>query len=337
MPAGIGGGGYLMFAFESAVGTYVQPNAVGSVAIPILSESLQYTEDKYLSEAIKQNVTMHTDAKPSYYHIEGEVEFEVDPRYLPYWCYATRHTITKSGAGPYVYEFAPSSAGSASTAASGAVARSASVTVFRNDVGFGYAGCVVGGFSFEVRDGVLVCTASILGMSEQEPTDPGTPAWVDSNLYGADDIAIYLAESSATPVFGAFDVNFQGFTMNIEFNAEAQNRIRPDRSASYISFGMTDATFDTELDFLDRADFDFYKDTDDRAIRLSALHPGNAASFAAATDGVQLDGNRYVYETYEIGLGGMGDLIIAGTTGRVLGVAGADPYTLRIKSLTNIT
>jgi hypothetical protein len=337
MPAGIGGGGYLMFAFETTMGTYVQPNAAGAVAVPILNESLQYTEDKYLSEAIKQNVTIHTDAKPSYYHIEGDVEFEVDPRYLPYWLYITRHLITKTGSGPYVYEFTPSAAGSASTAATGAVARTASLSVFRNNEGFGYAGCVAGSISFEVRDGVLIGTVGVLGLSEVEPTDPGTPAWPDSNLYGADDIAIFLADAGATPTFTTYDINFNGFTLNLDFNAEAQNRIRPDRSASYISFGITDATFDTELDFIDRTDYDNFKATNDRAIRLQALHPGNAASFAAATDGVQLDANRYIYETYEMGLGGMGDLIMAGTTGRILGQAGAAPYTLRVKSATNIS
>ena len=108
MPAGIGGGGFVMFAFESVMGTYVEPDAVGAIAVPILNESFQYQEDKYLSEAIKQNVTMHTDAKPSYYHIEGDIEFEVDPKYLPYWLYATRHTIVKTGAAtPWTYTFAP--------------------------------------------------------------------------------------------------------------------------------------------------------------------------------------------------------------------------------------
>ena len=266
---------------------------------------------------------MHTDAKPSYYHIEGDIEFEVDPRYLPYWLYATRHTIAKTGAAtPWTYTFAPSSAGSASTAASGNVARSASITIYRNNVGFGYAGCVVGGLSFEVRDGVLICTASVLGLSEVAPTNAATPAWLDSNLYGADDIAIYLADSSATPTFTTYDVNFNGFTWNVDFNAEAQNRIRPDRSASYISFGLTDATFDTELDFLDRTDYDNFKATNDRAIRLAAYHPGASATLAASTDGVELTANRYIYETYEIGLSGMGNIIMADTTGRILGMAG---------------
>lgn len=337
MPAGIGGGGFVMFAFESVMGTYVEPDDVGAIAIPILNESFQYQEDKYLSEAIKQNVTMHTDAKASYYHIEGDIEFEVDPKYLPYWLYATRHTIAKTGTAPsIVYSFAPSSAGSASTAATGNVARSASITIYRNNVGFGYAGCVVGGLSFEVRDGVLICTASVLGLSEVEPTEVPTPVWANSNLYGADDIAIYLADSSATPTFAAYDINFNGFTLNIDFNAEAQNRIRPDRSASYISFGLTDATFDTELDFLDRTDYDNFKATNDRAIRLGAYHPGGSATLTAATDGVELTANRYIYETYEIGLSGMGDLIMAGTTGRILGMAGADPYSLKVKSPTTI-
>ena len=40
MPAGIGGGGYVMFAFETVMGTYVQPDAVGAIAVPILNRKL---------------------------------------------------------------------------------------------------------------------------------------------------------------------------------------------------------------------------------------------------------------------------------------------------------
>ena len=166
----------------------------------------------------------------------------------------------------------PSSAGSASTVASGAFARSASITIYRNNVGFGYAGCVVGGLSFEVRDGVLICTASVLGLSEQVGRQM---LLLRCGLTLTSTVQMISLSTLRTPQLHrrsrAYDVNFNGFTLNIDFNAEAQNRIRPDRSASYISFGLTDATFDTELDFLDRTDYDNFKATNDRAIRLGSL------------------------------------------------------------------
>lgn len=144
MPAGIGGGGYVMLALESAMGTYVQPDAAGAIAVPILSESLKYTSEPYYSPQLRQQ-TIVSDVKQGYYHVEGDIQMEADPRFLPYFLHSTRHTITKTGAGPFEYGYAPSSAGSASSAASGNVQRTMSLTIYRNDQGFGYAGCTGGG------------------------------------------------------------------------------------------------------------------------------------------------------------------------------------------------
>ena len=329
MPAGLGGGGSVGIALESTMGTYVAP----TVYVPILSESLRYTEEKYYSEQIRQQ-TIVSDVKSGYYHVEGDIEMEADPRYLPYFLYASRHIIAKTGAGPFEYKFTPGSQGSASTAASGAVSRTASITIVRNEVVFGYAGCVVGGYEFMVEDGVLRVTLNVLGMSEAVQSNP-SETWLAPDLLGADAHRVYLAASAVTPAFGAVDVNFNGFTFRANFNAEAQNRIHAQRSASYISFGITEAEIESELDFLDRADYDNMVANATRAIKLESTNGG--VDFASATSAVRLQANRTSYDAYDIGLEGMGDLIMAGFTGRIIGITGGDAYQVEVKSPSNIS
>lgn len=330
MPAGLGGSGKVGFAFEDVMGVYEPP----TVFVPVLNEDLQYREDKYKSEQIRQQ-TIHSDVKPAPYHVEGTVEMEVDVNNLPYWLYASRHNITKTGAGPYTYKFTPGNQGSASTAASGAVARTASITVVRNGVVFGYVGCVVGSFEFTLTDEqILTVSMDVLGMGEEEQSAP-SPTWVAPQLYGAEAHNVYLAAAAAAPTFGAADVNFDGFTFRTNFNAEAQNRIRADRQASYISFGITEAEIESSLDFLDRTDYDNMVNNTFRAIKLESTENGEA--FATADHGVKLQGNRVSFDTYEVNLDGMGDLIMADFSGSIIGIAGGDAYQIEVKTAVNIT
>lgn len=329
MPAGLGGGGSVGVAFETVMGTYVAP----TIFVPILNESLRYTEEKYYSEQIRQQ-TMVSDVKQGYYHAEGDIQLEVDPNNIVYWLYGSRHTITKTGAGPFNYVFVPSSAGSASTATGATTPKTLSITVVRNEVVFGYTGCTVGGWEFMVEDGVLKCTMNVLGIAEAVQANP-TESWSAAELYGADAHRVFLAAAAAVPTFGAVDVNFNGFTFRANYNAEAQNRIHAQRSASYVSFGITEAEIESELDFLDRTDYDNFVNNTQRAIKLVSTNGG--ATLAAATSGIKLQGNRVSYDAYDIGLEGMGDLIMAGFTGRCVGIAGGSAYEIEVKSAVNIT
>lgn len=328
MPAGLGGGGKVGIAFETVMGTYVAP----TIFVPILDEALRYTEERYYSEQIRQQ-TIASDVKQGYYHVEGAINLEVDPTNFPYWMYASRHSITKTGAGPYVYKFVPSSAGSASTAASGAVPRTLSITVVRNNVVFGYTGCVVGSYEFTIEDAVLRCSLDVLGLAEAVQSAP-SPTWAAADLLGADAHHVYVAASAVAPTFGAASIDFNGFTFRSNFNAEAQNRIVAARSASYISYGITEAEMESELDFIDRTEYDNFVNNVQRAIKLESVNGG--ATFAAATSGIILQGNRVAYDAYDIGLEGMGDLIMAGFTGRIVGITGGDGYEIQVKSPANI-
>jgi len=209
-----------------------------------------------------------------------------------------------------------------------------SITIVRNNVVFGYTGCTVGSYEFMIEDGVLKATLSIIGIAEAVQADP-TEAFTAPILYGAAAHNVYLAASAAVPTFGAVDTGFNGFTFRSNFNAEAQNRIVAARSASYVSFGITECEIESELDFLNRTDYDNMVSNTTRAIKLESCNGG--ATFAAATDAVKLQGNRVSYDAYDIGLEGMGDLIMAGFTGRAVLPSGGDAYQIEVKSAVSIT
>ena len=329
MPAGLGGGGKVGLAFETVMGTYVPP----TIFVPVLSESLVYREEKYYSEQIRQQ-TMVSDVKPGYYHVEGDIEMEVDPTNHPYWLYASRHTPVKTGTTPAVYTFTPSTAGSASTAAGASTPKTLSITIVRNNVVFGYTGCVVGNFEYTIEDAVLRCTMTVLGLAEAVQAAP-SPTWAVADLLGADAHNVFVAASAVSPTWGTAVDGFNGFTFRANHNAEAQNRINAERSASYISFGITEGEIESELDFIDRTDYDNFVNNVQRAIKLESANGG--ATFAAGTSGIQLIGNRVSYDTYDIALEGMGDLIMAGFTGRMVGITGGSAYQIVVKSPATIT
>jgi|SRR3990172_7873940 len=327
MPAGLSGSGWLGLALESVKGTYVSP----TVYIPIISESFRYVEDRYYSPQIRED-TIVSDVKQGYYHIEGDFELEIESKFLPYLLYCTRHTITKTGAGPFVYTFVPSDAGATSTAASGAVQRTASITIERNNVEFGYSGCTLGSLRLFVDGGILKLGGTLVG--EKDNTASGdTPTWSAPTLFGADATAISTGASSLTPTYAVVS-DFNGFEFEANFNAEAQNRIVRDRSASYVSFGETEITLTTELDFIDKTEYNIFVATTQKAVKLES-YPG--ATYAASTEAVQLQIFRGVYETYDLGLSGLGDLIMAGVTMRGIGIAGGDGYKIEVKTATDIT
>src|SRR3989304_3135509 len=329
MPAGLGGAGWLAIIFEATMGTYLAPTEVGTVWVPILDESLAYQEDKYYSPQIRQQ-TIVSEQKQSYYSVAGDVRWEVDPNFLPYFLYCSRHTPDKSGDGtPYTYEFVPSQAGSAAITAGSSGAKTASITVVRNGIGFGYAGCVLGGYSFSVEEGVLIMTMNILGLSEETPGGLGSPAWTDPEIFGADAHSIYLDTAGVAPAFaGAVENNFNGFEFSVDFNAEAQNRIRADREASYLSYGETLPTLTTELDFEDKTEYNNFKASAKKAVRFRSSNDAN--------NRVTIDMYNMSYDEYNVALGGMGDLIMAGGTMRALGIAGGGPYEITVDTTADI-
>jgi len=340
MAAGLGASGYLALTFETTPGTFLPPTTAGTVFVPIISEALEYSEDKYYSEAIRQQ-TIANDAKNSYYHAEGDIVWEVDTKFLPYFLYISRMTPAKTGAGPYVYTFTPNATASAplpgDTVTGITNRRTASITVVRNNIGFCYAGCTVGSWAFTIENGVLRATMSMMGLSEQDPGANGSPSWSAPALLGADCHQVFVAAAGTAPTYGANSTDFNGFTFTVNDNPTPQNRIRADRSASYISYGMTELTIDTELDFVSKTEYTNFRTVVKRAVKLESVQGAPTTTYATATDNaVSLQAFNTVYDTYPVGLGSAGDLIMASTSMRGLAIAGGTAYAIGVKSSASI-
>jgi hypothetical protein len=331
--ADIGANGAVWISIETTYGT-AMTMGTGGVWMPVLSESLEYNEDPYFSEQIRQETTA-SSITPAPYHVEGDLEFEVDVNYLPYLLYASRHTVTKTGTGPYTYAAVPSKIGSTYP---GGTAKGMTIGIIRNNENFVYNGCVVNNWVFTIDNGILRCTASILGLGEANQAGALTPTWLDPVLFGADAHSVYVDTAGTTPAFSTRDNTFNGFTFTANQNGTAQNRIRPDRQASYIAYGMGEYTYDTELDFTSRAEYDAMKAKTLRSVRLESLIPGGlAGTFAAATSAFRVTAYRSAYGTYGVSLGGAGDLVMARVTGRAMAIAGGSAYKIEAKSTVNIT
>lgn len=332
----IGANNAVWIGIETTYGTPVDPTASGvGVWMPILDEALVYTEAKYYSPQIRQQAMMSA-VVPAPYHVEGPIHFEVDANYLPYLLYASRHSITKTGTGPYVYKAIPTGSGATYP---GGSAKGVSIVVIRNGVGFLYSGCVVSEWSFTINAGVLECTATILGLAEKDlTTPPATPSWIDAALFGADSMAVWVDTAGLTPAFTTASLAFSGYTNDINHAAVAENRIQPSRAANFIAYGVTEATLTTELDFLDKTEYNNFKNSTLRSIKLEANNPGGiAATFAASTQAVRIINYRTAYDQYTVDTKGMGDLVSAAVSMRSLAIAGGAGYSIECKSAVNIT
>src|SRR5687768_8343944 len=239
MPIGVGGGGFLGLAFEAVYGTYVAP----TMYVPFLSESLTYNEEKYFSPAIRKSVVVN-DVAQNYYSIGGDLDVDVDPAWFVHFMYASRHTIAKTGAGPFVYTFVPNAAAAASTGAGATVAKSMSLTFVRNEIVFKYVGCVVGGYNLRIEDGVLKSNLTIVGLKDTSILGdvPPTPTFAAPSILGAGSHVVSLDTAGAAPAFAAASTTFNSFTANLNNNGNPRNRIVADRGASAIVWGEGEYT-----------------------------------------------------------------------------------------------
>ena len=310
MAVGLGAGGALGVALETAVapGTWVTP----AVWVPILNENLDYTEDRYFSTAIKQKTVPYAVAQ-GYYHVEGDISMEFDTRLVPYFLHGSRHAVTKTGTGPWTYKFVPASGATIPSAN-----RTLSITVIRNGIIWGYVGCVVTQWSITVNNGILEFNMHVIGTSEG--VQSASPSFLAPQLLGAAAHSITVgngAVASGAISGGTLDQTFDGFTFTANDNGAAQNRINQSRGAAYISFGVTEATVDTQLDFQTRTEYDHFVATDRKNLIF--------ASSNGANDQCTLNIYNSVYSSYTVALGTWDSIVMAQTQFRVLDSGGTNP------------
>lgn len=283
---GIGGGGFVGLAIETTPGTYVAPTKF----FPILSESLQYMQATNWRRPIRQNVDV-LGAVPGDVHIEGDIEMEVLTDAAVYFHLISRATVVKSGtAAPWSYVFTPSSAACAG--------KTASITVVRNGVVFGYTGCVVPSFTYTIEDGMLKATYSILGRDEASQSLPVPTFAGQERPFGAGEYSVEIP--TASQIFDA-----DTFEWSVNDNGTPQFRMKnTGRGAQFIQFGERETTLTVERDFSTRVDYDAFKALTAQSITIDA-------DLATSTEKFTLLLDAAIKDTYELGLSGQGDLIRA--------------------------
>lgn len=289
MAVGIGAGGFIGLAFESTYGTYTAP----TIYFPIKKESFKFVQDTYWRRVIRANVVSWLGATDGFSHIEGDIDMEMMEDALPYFLYASRNTVVKSGAGAdKTYTTTPT----AQARETGS--RSLSITVVRAGIVFGYVGCVVGKMSFTADNGTPMMTFSMWGSDETVQSLP-TPTWLTTSVpFGAGMYSFEIPTASAV-----FDCN--GYTIEIDDNCEPQFRLNNSRKATFMKFGERSTTLKVTRDFNGRTEYDAFKALTAQSITLSMTK-------TVASKSVSFLLPNAIREAYDgPDLTGQGDLITA--------------------------
>lgn len=282
MPS-IGASGILGVALETVSGTYVVPQKF----VPFESESMNHQQATNWRRPIRNTAGL-VGAVPGNVHIEGDIQMELLADVLPYFLYASRCTVNKTGASaPYTYTFTP--------AAVAIPTKTMSVSIKKGNEVFGYVGCVVSSFTITVgEDGILKFNVSLVGTSEATQSAL-TATWPTTTPFGAGQYNVSIP--TASQVFDTDTFEFQS-----EDNAEPQFRLKnTGAGAQFVKFGESNATIKVERDFENRTDYDAFKALTSQSITFLATK--------GAGESVTVLAPVAFKDSYEISIGGQGDLI----------------------------
>ena len=281
MAVGIGGAGSLGIAHEATPGTYAAPTQF----LPIRNESLNFINEVQYTRPIMGVVDpVHAIAGPQ--RVEGDIEFEVLSDMLAFLLYGARMTVVKTGAGPYNYVFTPSPAAEAPN-------KELSLTVVRNAQVFGYFGCAVTSLEFSVDNGVLICTAGILGRGESTEAAP-TESFPTTPPFGADDYTIEIP--TGAPITDADTLSW-----SLDDSGEAVYRLGNAQQAAFVMFGERDLTCSIERDFESKTDYDSFKSLTEQELRFLISQGAN--------NQIEILTRAAIKSSYEVNLSGQGDLV----------------------------
>lgn len=282
MAPGIGASGLLGVAIETTPGTYLAPTKY----VPFMKETLKYEQDTNWRRPIRQTPDV-VGAVAGDSFVNGDIEMEALHDCVPYFLYATRNVVVKTGAGPFIYTCTPS--------AVAIPAKTLSLTIVRNGVVFGYSGCVVAGFTFSIDKGMLMFKPDIVGRDEAVQSSP-TATWPTSVPFGAGSYSLQIP--TASQVFDA-----DTFEFSVDDKAEPNYRLKnTGTGAQFIAFGEREVKLKSERDFDTRVEYDAFKALTSQSITLVATQGANIINLVAATA---------IKDTYEVNLDGQGDLVRA--------------------------
>jgi hypothetical protein len=284
MPVGIGGGGFLGFAFETVSGTYTAPTKF----FPITNEGLNRSDNPIWRRDIRQNVDAYALVGGNI-GVAGDLEFVATEDVVPYFLNISRNTVVKTGTTDLTYTCTPNS--------NAQPAKTASIVVVKNGAVFGYVGCIVSSFSLRTEDSLLMMRVSILGTDEatQSLPSPTFTSTLNQDAYGAGKYNIQIP--TPTQVF-----TLDGFEFSAEDNGALEYRLRDNtRGATFARFGARDAQLTYDVDFIDKTEYNLY----------TALTPSSVslAATKSATNSITITIPKGYREEYTVALGGQGDLI----------------------------
>lgn len=312
----VGGAGELGMAFETTLGTFVAP----AKWIPIRSESLQLVEDKIYRTNIR-GLAERSGAIPGYTHVEGDIVFEVTPDALLYFLYSGRYSIVKTGAGPYEYVFTPVAVAKTSTAVGATTRKTLSILIERGGNGFGYVGMALGQISLTVDGGVLIATASMVGVDE-DTQSLAAATYGTVQPMGPGNLTLEVPDATAR-------ADADTFTATINDNLVNANRLNGQRKAAYQNWGEREITLDFEIDFDTRTgDYTKFRAQTIEAVTLIGTSPTTNEDFELAFSG-------YVIDSVATPLAGLGEVNRATISGHGIYNSAAS-HTWTVNSTTSI-
>ncbi len=294
----VGGGGHLKVSLEAVRGDYT---AV-TVTVPIESESLQEVRsDPWRSPLLGRAVT--TGKVGGRAGVEGTIVMEALPTSMVYFLAASRwgNNIVEGGAGPWTYTAYDNPAAHVK-----ATLRSLSIGVDRAGIGFTYLGCQVTRTRFFFDDGIPKVEYSILGLEETNDYTPSSPTDPTEVPFGADETTVKVA--------GPTRVDLDSLEITLDDNGELKYNLSGQEAADYVKYGefIGDASF--EIDFESKADYALWKA---RTVQELIM---NCTLDADQILDVEIHGG--IYDTFEVGLTGLGDQVRASAGLRAVYTAG---------------
>jgi hypothetical protein len=305
MSVGIGASGFIGVALETVSGTYEPPTKY----FPIDSESLKHMQATTWRTPIRQTAD-RIGAVAGDVHVEGDLSMDAMDDVVPYFLQCARCTMVKSGTTPnFIYTFTPTPAA--------VPTKTMSITIVRNGQVFGYTGCVVGSYTFTIDGGALKFQPSIVGNDEDTDTLP-TPTFTETLPYGAGMYDVQIP--TATQVFDADKFDFK-----VDDNATPNYRLKnTGRGAQFISFGERTVEVDIDRDFQDRVEYESYKTLTKKGLTLVAS--------LGANNSITLNAVGAIIDTYDVALGGQGDLVRASIVYQGIADTGGAAYGIIVKT-----
>lgn len=305
--------GFVGWAFETGgAGVYAAPTKFA----PLEGEGLKYANSDKTRRLIR-GVADSLGQLAGPFHVEGDLTFEALPDVVPYFLYASRNTVVKTGTNPFVYVGTPQHGALPNTG------RTLSITIVKSGIAMGYVGCVVSQLSFTGEDGVLKFTASVIGRDE---ANQSVPAYVGTNQAPFTHGMYTMGSPTGTTV-----LDVDSWTFAVNDNAKPNNRYTNTRAATFVNFGEREATLQMSRDFINRTEYDEFKAVTARSVRVQADNGASAQ--------IRLTMTVSTKDDYTIdGLSGQGDLIMASMTYRGhYDTAVSKAYEISVTTTENVT